>query len=333
MFLLLCLSLAGFAGIAFVRGRQFLQEAPSNALEDADKIVQLVLSSLVLSLVLTLAVCGPFLLEGASSLFVHHHTTGPIWHETLQREGQPVFVSLTLLLVALFLWRWSPLLLRWFRLKQQLDSWFLLTKASEKNNRNFRWEEFYKGPVLVVPGAWAGLLGIRKPVLLLGEDLVSQLSDKELQVLLLHEEAHRRRRDSLFKVFLTSCSVLVPTLGKKLLTRWLCRIEEICDAFAAHRINDPLLVASTLVKVQRLQITAKQHYLLTGQEVGVQFMDQTHLESRVHALLAMETTTSSSVAVSRRSPLLTMKTLLFIIPALMIHPLLDIIVCFFNLNG
>lgn len=206
--------------------------------------------------------------------------------------AQPWVVHMGILVVGGYLiWAWRPLIAQSWQLHRSVRKLTQIathtTQITSEQKRDIA--TTFKGSVLFVPGAWSGLVGAFRPTLLLGTELLSTLSHAELHAVLAHEEAHRQRRDPLFRALLIFSSRLVPSIGMELFTRWSQRIEEICDQFAAHHTHDPLTVASALLQTRRLQLkslskiasTQSMCPLFTG------FTQHSCVEERITQLLAL----------------------------------------------
>jgi len=96
-----------------------------------------------------------------------------------------------------------------------------------------------------------GLVGIRRPVLLLPEGIVARLSDEELKAVTAHELCHYRRRDNLTASLHMLVAALfwfyplVWWLGARLLEER----ENACDERVLESGNDPQTYAESILKV------------------------------------------------------------------------------------
>ncbi|MBL8206223.1 MAG: M56 family metallopeptidase [Blastocatellia bacterium] len=93
--------------------------------------------------------------------------------------------------------------------------------------------------------------------LVVSTGLLNALSSTELAGVLAHETAHHARRDNLAKLALTICRYLSPLFPlTRLLYRWWSeQVEMICDEIAARRTS-PMDLASALVRLKRLTLSA-----------------------------------------------------------------------------
>lgn len=112
-----------------------------------------------------------------------------------------------------------------------------------------------KAPRVLVssdPGLSPFVAGLRKPLLVVPEALLSVLDRDELRVLLAHELAHIRRKDLVWKwvlLFIRYLAFLNPIAYWPY--RWLgLEMERACDRLAASVTRKPGTLARTLLKVE-----------------------------------------------------------------------------------
>lgn len=123
--------------------------------------------------------------------------------------------------------------------------------------------------------ALAVSVGLFKPRVFISRGLIQNVSREELKAIVEHEQEHGRRRDNLQKLLAFLCTI--PSLvQRRLLADLSLAVEQCCDAVAARVLGDPLLVAETLVAVQKLSRGAR------GARCG---FDSSNIEARVNALL------------------------------------------------
>lgn len=261
---------------------------PADPVQAAATAAGALLRPALLALMMGAAILLPLIVESLGNHFSHghahradilHHVPGvsPYW-------AWPMMGLLTLFLLR----AWLPPL--WTNLRLRL--WLGQLRRSGAAHRPGQddlahLETRYQGKVLLVPGAWTGLAGVFRPVLLLGRDLVARLTPSELEGLIAHEEVHRRRRDPLMRFVLLVLSRLLPLVGPRLLSRWQVSSELHCDRHAGRRIADPLSVASALLNAHRLQCDSWANTALVGFHCGGT------LERRVNTLLDMEANPNS----------------------------------------
>lgn len=111
-----------------------------------------------------------------------------------------------------------------------------------------------------------GLRGLRRPALQLSEDLVRELSAAELRAVVLHEEAHRRRRDVLRRWLERAvASVLFFYPPVWWLLRRLDRTAEMaCDEAVLRAGVDPRTYARALARTMRLRLDLADARALGG---------------------------------------------------------------------
>lgn len=99
-------------------------------------------------------------------------------------------------------------------------------------------------------------LGLFRPIAFISQGLIKQTSYDELQVIIQHEQAHGDRRDNLRAILASICTLGFPAaMRRQLLGDLRMAAEQACDGRAASALADPLLVAQTLIKVQRLSLS------------------------------------------------------------------------------
>lgn len=131
-----------------------------------------------------------------------------------------------------------------------------------------------------IPNAYT--FGVINPKILLSSALVKALSARELNIVYSHELAHQHSRDPLrLWLFGMLLSVFIPTSRRSLYTSMELFIEQQADAVVAREFNDPRLIASTLVKVNRLAL----RYSSQNQEDHACAFCLTAIEQRVRQLL------------------------------------------------
>ncbi len=96
-------------------------------------------------------------------------------------------------------------------------------------------------------------VGIARARTLVSSALLAALSPLQLEIVLAHEAEHARRRDPLRQLIARWLSVpLWPPLRRALLRELELSAEQACDDAAALRIEDRLVVADTILAVERL---------------------------------------------------------------------------------
>lgn len=144
--------------------------------------------------------------------------------------------------------------------------------------------------LLSTPRPVAFTLGIRRPRIFVGNSLRGSLTDAEWAVVEAHERCHLRRRDPLRRLVLQALSTLhLPHVRRRLLALHELGVEQSCDLSAAEPSGDRLLVAETLLRLERLAAPAPPEALGAS---------HTQLEARVEALL--EQTTEPAAPIRHR---------------------------------
>ena len=133
---------------------------------------------------------------------------------------------------------------------------------------------YYSLPV-DAPAAFT--IGWLKPRIYLTEGLLLQCAKEDIECILHHEEAHRRRRDGLHQLLARMFTSVLPNpLIRRQLDDYALICEQACDQEATKQLPDDQ-VAGTLLKIARLQSERLPHAAATF--VGG------HIEARIMALL------------------------------------------------
>lgn len=163
---------------------------------------------------------------------------------------------------------------RWRRLRQARASLSALVSLAGGQSGPVR--------VLETDGLHAFSAGFLRPVSYISRGLLEHLTVLEKQAVLLHEEAHCRRRDNLLRQGFGFCTFLFPArLRQPLQAELSLATEQLADAYAAARMPSEE-VAATLLKVARLQRAQSQP------ELTLAFFQRQQLSHRVESLLQPE---------------------------------------------
>jgi hypothetical protein len=132
------------------------------------------------------------------------------------------------------------------------------------------------------PRCFSMAVGVLNPVVVVSSGLTEALERDQLGVVVAHERAHVRRRDSLVRSLAALLSFpLLPTCRRQILDELELASEQACDEEAARDVRDRLLVAETLVAVERLGSAFARALPVTSSGIA-----GSTLPSRVHAMLA-----------------------------------------------
>jgi Zn-dependent protease with chaperone function len=124
--------------------------------------------------------------------------------------------------------------------------------------------------------------GFFKPYAFMSSRLMEQLSAKQLDVVLAHEQAHCRRRDMLRRLLLSLAALFhFPALRRQLLADLELAQEQICDEAAAQKAGDRLFVAETLINLARKLNTG----MLEQDRIGMTAFNGSHIDIRIQQLL------------------------------------------------
>ena len=122
-------------------------------------------------------------------------------------------------------------------------------------------------------------LGWWHPRIYVSEGLEKACSNTDMSIILLHENAHQKRRDNLRLLLAKLCSVILYRVGAtKMMSDLQLLTEQACDFSAAEKFGY-VNVAETLLKVKRL---IKQ---TSSMPTGALAFAETDVELRIKALL------------------------------------------------
>jgi len=123
-------------------------------------------------------------------------------------------------------------------------------------------------------------VGLLRPRVLVSDGLLAAASNDELEVMLAHEAAHVRRRDTLARLFVRAGSLLLAPGARGLLLSTLeLSAEQACDEAAAAQVGDRLRVAETILAMERLLGCS------TGSSSMVAAFGASSISARVQSLL------------------------------------------------
>jgi beta-lactamase regulating signal transducer with metallopeptidase domain len=123
--------------------------------------------------------------------------------------------------------------------------------------------------------------GLLTPHAFISSRLMEQLSAKQLEVVLAHEQAHCQRRDVLRQLLLRLAALFhLPGTRRQLLADLELAHEQICDIAAVQKTGDRFFVAETIVDIARKLSTP-----LSEQSIGVIAFNGSHIDIRIRQLL------------------------------------------------
>jgi len=126
-------------------------------------------------------------------------------------------------------------------------------------------------------------LGALRPRVVVSEGLLAALPPAGLACVLAHEREHAHRRDALRALLAHACSwPQPPRLRRALLDALRLASERACDEAAALRVGDRLLVAETILTVEKL---ARRRRPAPERALSCAF-GESDVAARVEALLA-----------------------------------------------
>ena len=136
--------------------------------------------------------------------------------------------------------------------------------------------------ILDTPQPLALASGVGQRPILLSRSLLEHLQPRQLQVVLAHEQAHITNRDVFYRLIAAALSqMLWPGTRRRLLRDLELALEQRSDVAAAEAVGSSLVVAETIVAVERLF----QRHSRTDTALSMAFLSDFATE-RVTALLA-----------------------------------------------
>lgn len=124
--------------------------------------------------------------------------------------------------------------------------------------------------------------GFWRPEIWVSTGLSEALAPAQLEVVVAHERAHARRRDSLRRLLAAVGSLPhLPPIRRALRDELALASEQACDEAAGREVGDRLAVAEAILAVERLLARAPQHPALSA-------FGGSAVEARLESLLAAE---------------------------------------------
>lgn len=231
-----------------------------------DQVSQLLLIwfalPLVLALLLSLLLYSPL---GSNWLVASH------CHGTLCGEHVPLGIvpGLGLLALLVTLSVLISLAISAYRALRQNRRLLNLLAAGAQRQRDY-W-------TLQMEQATAFTVGFWRPTVVVSQGLLAACDQRDIDILLAHEFAHRRRRDNLRVLLMGLLTLTLPgPIRAKIRDHFRLTVERSCDLSAA-RSHSKVAVADAIVKVARL--------CHVGANTVTSAFANHHVESRVHFLL------------------------------------------------
>jgi beta-lactamase regulating signal transducer with metallopeptidase domain len=166
-----------------------------------------------------------------------------------------------------------------------------------------------------------GTFGYLKPMILIPAGMLSQLTEAQVEALILHELAHIKRNDYLHNLIVRLFETLFFSHpGIWWLSRQVKELrEESCDEMVCRTGTDPLLYAEALIQSARFSSSSKVTLVMNA---------NAHLANRIQQLLQLPTSSSGTQAamplgLSGMLLILALSTIGFV-PALQSQPVVSI---------
>ncbi len=161
-----------------------------------------------------------------------------------------------------------------------------LIHRAEKLQLPWAWQTTITLPVLLSEKITTPMAaGLFNPVILLPTRLIDQLDKKQLQHVLLHEQAHHDRRDLLASVLLRLIDAVFwwsPAL-KTINSKIKLYREMLCDEVAAVKVGDSVGYAQSLLDCAKLAVAQRSGY------IGVELVGYgSDLGQRINGLLEFD---------------------------------------------
>jgi beta-lactamase regulating signal transducer with metallopeptidase domain len=126
-------------------------------------------------------------------------------------------------------------------------------------------------------------VGLFAPRVLVSRSLLESLSEAQRAALLAHESSHARRRDALARLAAWAATVMYPHVLRRRLDHALeLAAEQACDDDAASVVGDRVVVAETILEVERAFTGIDR----SDASLVAMGMHQSQVVCRVEALLA-----------------------------------------------
>ena len=147
------------------------------------------------------------------------------------------------------------------------------------------------GTVLLEGGfPFCAAVGLLVPRVMVSSGLLDELTSVQRQALLTHETAHVRRRDALSRLTGSALSSLYPcAIRRRIMEALELAAEQVCDEAAGGAVGDRMVVAETILQVERT-VAGRAHTVLSTCSIG---MHDSNIERRIESLVAEPATRGS----------------------------------------
>lgn len=136
--------------------------------------------------------------------------------------------------------------------RRAVTTWGLLPQVATFDSQLGAW-------VVPSPELLCLSFGVLRPVIVISEGMLAQTTQQEREVMVGHEKAHLRRRDTLMRLVTQGATfLLLPYARRRLLRELDLSAERACDEDSASRLGDRLAVGETIIRVERLVVEMKE---------------------------------------------------------------------------
>lgn len=194
-----------------------------------------------------------------------------IWHPSANDASTWLWMALAVL-GGYAIWLAARAVAGLWRLHRKLTAMVKLSRLTDQS------DGFH---ILAAEQPLALAFGLGRGHILLSTSLLERLDATQLRIVLAHEQAHVANRDVFFRLSAVVLSCLqLPATRRRLLRDLELAMEQRCDFAAAKRVDSPILVAETIVAVERMFRCKAQGHALLSMGFFSEFVSE-----RVQALL------------------------------------------------
>lgn len=195
-----------------------------------------------------------------------------LWHPSANDESTWLWIALAML-AGYALWLAARATAGLWQIHQKLVAMMRLSR------RPGHADGFH---VLAAEQPLALAFGLGRGQILLSTSLLEHLNPTQLRIVLAHEQAHVAHRDVITRLIaVVLSSIQLPGTRRRLLRDLELAMEQRCDRAAAEQVESPILVAETIVAVERLHRPKAQEHALLSMAFFSDFVSE-----RVTALLS-----------------------------------------------